>query len=212
MIYIDDYSSKAITNSPPKKEDRIELAKAKTEMNGKQLAAFWYIAGVTIASNYKDVKELLSKYGYDVSNEHDAASAIANIYGTPKWIKFIAEFGDIIEASVDENLIIDSIGGEESSWVQALIAAVGAVASSSLTLAKSSKDKKAAESNAKSAMFVGITNVLAEKEKVKAEKEKTMRESKSGIIWIVIAVLVVIGLIIGFVIYKKNKAKNAAAA
>jgi hypothetical protein len=211
MIYIDDYNSKVINNGPPKKEDREILADTKKHLDSRQQAIFWYLAGVTIGSNYEDVKTLLSKYGYDVSNEQDAATAIAEMIGTPKWTKFVLEFGNLIEESVDENVFNKlEDGAEESSWVQALIGAIGSIGGSSLGLAKSSKDKKAAEVNAKSAMFTGITNVLVEKQRLDAEREKTLREEKKGTIWIVIAVVVVLLVIIGFVVYKRMKAKAIA--
>jgi hypothetical protein len=116
MFYIDDYNSKTITNSLPKKE-REALAKVKSEMDSKQLATFWYIAGVTIASNYEEVRELLLKYGYDVTNEEDAAAAITDILGTPKWTKFVKEFEGIIEDTVDEK--IDYLKNNEESGFEA---------------------------------------------------------------------------------------------
>jgi hypothetical protein len=211
MFYIDDYNSKTITNSPPKKADKEALVKVKTELDNKQLAAFWYIAGVTIASNYDEVSELLLKYGYDVTNEEDAASAIADMLGTPKWTKFLVEFGEIIEETVDESVLNNlKEGNDESGWVEALIQGIGAVGSSSLGLAKSAKDKKAAEASAKAQMFYGITNVLAEKEKLKAEKERTLQNQKKGSTWIIVGVVVVVIAIVGFVIYKKMKSKAQA--
>ena len=211
MIYIDDYNSKVISNGPPKKEDKAMLADTKKQMDSRQQAIFWYLSGVTIGYNYEEVKVLLSKYGYDVSNEQDAATAIAEMIGTPKWTKFLLEFGNLIEESVDESVFKKlEDGAEESSFVAALIGAIGAIGGSSLGLAKSSKDKKAAEVNAKAAMFVGITNVLAEKQRVDAEREKTLREEKKSTIWIVISVVVVLLAIIGFVVYKRMKAKAIA--
>ena len=115
MFYIDDYNSKAITNSPPKKEEKLELAKTKTEM--EQLAVFWHIAGVAIARNFTDVKGLLGKYDYQVSNEKDAAAAITDILGTPKWTKFVKEFEGIIEDTVDEK--IDYLKNNEESGFEA---------------------------------------------------------------------------------------------
>lgn len=210
MIYIDDYNSKAVTSSPPKKEDKIELAKTKLEMNSKQLAAFWYLAGATIANNFVEVKVLLEKYGYQVNNEEDAAAAITDMLGTPKWTKFVKEFGEIIESTIDEKIVNElKENNEESGWVEALIQAVGAVASSSLNLGASSKQLKATKENAKSQMFTGIAATMAERERTKAEIEKTRREEKKGVVWIILAVILIIGIIVGIVIYKKNKAQAA---
>jgi flagellar basal body-associated protein FliL len=52
--------------------------------------------------------------------------------------------------------------------------------------------------------------VLAEKQRVDAERERTLREEKKSTIWIVIAVVVVLLAIIGFVVYKRMKAKAIA--
>jgi len=211
MFYIDDYNSKTITNSLPKK-DREALAKVKSEMDSKQLATFWYIAGVTIASNYEEVRELLLKYGYDVTNEEDAASAIADMLGTPKWTRFAVDFGNVVEETADDNIIELLKNSEESEFIAAIIAAAGAAIGGSLGLASSNKQLKASKENARAAMIMGITNVLAEKEKAKAERARAARESKSGVVWIVVSVIVVIGIIVAIIIYKRNKAKNAVVA
>ena|ERR1700741_931920 len=210
MFYIDDYNSKAITNGPPKKSDKIAISNAKKQMEARQLAIFWHLAGITIVSDFAEVKGLLNKYGYKVSNEKDAALAITDMIGTAKWANFVKEFGEIMEEAVDEK-IVDQInsGGEESAWVQALIAAVGSVASSSLNVAASAKAQEAAKENAKGQMFTGISAMLTEKERTKAEAERTKQSSKKGIIWIVLAIIIVLGIIIGIVIYKKRQATVA---
>ena len=56
MFYIDDYNSKAITSTPPKRDQKSEVAKTKLELNSQQLAAFWHLTGITIADNYETVK------------------------------------------------------------------------------------------------------------------------------------------------------------
>ena len=213
MFYIDDYNSKTVTNNPPAKkvaDFRKEWESTKQELNKKQLTVFWYLAGVVIAHNFEEVKTLLSKYGFDVTSEQDAAVAISSMLGTQKWPKFVNEFGDLMEETIDERVLEElKESSEESGWVEALIQAVGSVASSSLSLAASKKAQDAAKENAKATMFSGISNALAEREKVKAEMEKTKREGKKGIVWIIIAVLLLVGIIVGIVIYKNRKAKAA---
>lgn len=211
MFYIDSYNSKAVTNTPPQRPDpNKEMAQAKAEMLSKQLASFWYLAGIVIAYNFDEVKALLSKYGYNVSSEEDATVAISEMLGTEKWTKFVKEFGDIMEDTIDER-VMDELKemDEESGWVQALIAAVGAIGSSSLGLASASKQQKAAKENAKAQMFTGVSAALAEKQKLEAEKEKTKREGKRATVWIIITVIIVLALIIGIVIYKRRKAATA---
>ena len=210
MFYIDDYNSKAITNSPPKREDKMELAKAKKVMESKQLSVFWYLAGTTIANRFVEVKALLSKYGYKVVNEEDAAAAISDMIGTAKWVKFVKEFGEIMEDSIDERIINDiNESSEESGWIEALIQAVGSVASSSLNVAASNKQLKGTKENAKAQMFTGVAAILAEKERTKAEAEKTRREEKKGTIWIVLSIVIALAVIIAIIIiYKRRKAKS----
>jgi hypothetical protein len=206
MFYIDEYNSKTVTNTPPAKKEA-EAKMAKMEMDSKQLAAFWYLAGVVIARDFEEVKTLLSKYGYDVSNEEDATTAIADMIGTEKWPRFVKEFGDIIEENVLEG-IPSSEGSEESGFVGAIIAAIGQIGGSSLSLAASNKQLKAAKENAKSQMFAGLTNALAEQKKLEAEKEKTKQTQKKAIVWIVVSIILVIAIIVGIVIYKKVKANK----
>jgi hypothetical protein len=208
VIYIDDYNSKAITNTPPnnKREDKVELAKAKLEINSKQLAVFWHITGVAIANNFSQVKALLLKYGFNVVNEEDAAVAISEMIGTPKWTSFVVEIGEIIENTVDEK-IIESLKNnkEESSWVEALISAVGSVAGSSLGLGAASKQQKVAKENAKSQMFSGITSVLVAKENTRLEAEKTKQQQKKSIALIIVSVVIVLGIIIAIIVYRRRK-------
>jgi hypothetical protein len=205
MIYVDDYNSKVINNSPPSKKDKEEVVKAKQEMDSKQLAIFWYIAGVTIANKFEDVKSLLSEFGYQVSDEEDAASAIADMIGTKKWAKFVMDFGEIIEDTIDDRIEAEDTS-EESGFVAALIAAIGATVGGTLGLIKTSKEKQVAKENAKTQMFTGITAVLVEKEKVKAAKEAALAQERKGIVAIIISLIIVVGIIIGIIIYKRNKA------
>jgi glucose uptake protein GlcU len=129
--------------------------------------------------------------------------------GTAKWPKFVKEFGEIMEETIDDKAMEDlKEMNDESGWVQALIAAIGAIGSSSLSLAASSKQQKAAKENAKAQMFSGVSAALAEKQKLEAEKEKTRREGKRATVWIVVTIIIVFAAIIGIVIYKRRKAKG----
>lgn len=95
-----------------------------------------------------------------------------------------------------------------STWVAAAVAittTVGTVTGGALGLASSSKAKAAMKENAKSQMFVGITAVLAEREKRKAQQEIAKAQAKKTTIWVIVTVFVVLAIIIGAVIYKRNK-------
>ena len=140
-------------------------------------------------------------------NENDAAAAIADMLGTDKWPKFVKELGGIMENTVDDRMLAAFEGdNEESGFVAALIAAIGAIGGAALNLAGSSKAQKVAKENAKSQMIGGITAVLVEREKLKAEKERTKQSEKKNIVWIIVASLVVVAIIVGMIIYKRNKA------
>lgn len=206
MFYIDDYNSKAITNSPPKKEEKLELDKAKLELKSQQLATFWFLTGATIADKFNEVKAILDKYGYEVVNEKDAAAAISDMLTTPKWPKFIKELGSVIEETVEDRLELKDTS-EESGFVAAIIAAAGTIIGGTLGLAGSAKAKAAAKENAKAQMFTGITAVLAEREKRKAQQEMAKAQAKKTTIWAIVTVFIVLAIIIGVVIYKRNKAK-----
>lgn len=202
MFYIDDYNSKTITNSPPKREDKIALDKAKKDMDTRQLSIFWYLAGITIANNFTEVKSLLSKYGYNVVNEEDAAVAMSDMLGTAKWAKFVSDFGSIMENTVDER-IINQINSEDTGWIEALISAVSSMSGSTLNVASSNKELQSTKEKAKTQMISGVTAMLSQNEKTKAV-EKTKVETKKNTIWIIAVIIILI--LISIFIYRRYKA------
>lgn len=202
MFYIDDYNSKTITNSPPKREDKIALDKAKKDMDTRQLSIFWYLSGITIANNFTEVKSLLSKYGYNVVNEEDAAVAMSDMLGTAKWAKFVSDFGSLMENTVDER-IINQINSEDTGWIEALISAVSSISSSTLNVASSSKELQSTKEKAKTQMISGVTAMLSQNEKTKAV-EKTKVETKKNTIWIIAVIIILI--LISIFIYRRYKA------
>ncbi len=202
MFYIDDYNSKTITNSPPKREDKIALDKAKKDMDTRQLSIFWYLSGITIANNFTEVKSLLNKYGYKVVNEEDASVAMSDMLGTAKWAKYVSDFGSLIESTIDER-IINQINSEDNGWIEALISAVSSISGSTLNVASSSKELQSTKEKAKTQMISGVTAMLSQNEKTKAV-EKTKVETKKNTIWIIAVIIVLI--IISIFIYRKYKA------
>lgn len=202
MFYIDDYNSKTITNSPPKREDKIALDKAKKDMDTRQLSIFWYLSGITIANNFTEVKSLLSKYGYNVVNEEDSAVAMSDMLGTAKWAKYVSDFGSLMENTVDER-IINQINSEDTGWIEALISAVSSISGSTLNIASSSKELQSTKEKAKTQMISGVTAMLSQNEKTKAV-EKTKVETKKNTIWIIAVIIILI--IISIFIYRRYKA------
>jgi hypothetical protein len=208
MYYIDDYKSRAVTNTPPvNKELRKKLEVETKSAIQMQLDAFWKIMGLTIADNFDEVQSLLDKYGYKVSNEEDAAVAIADLWEKTKWMDFLKEVSILMESTMDENLVESIIPEkDESGFVEALIGAIGAIGGGTLNTIKSKKDADAAKENAKATMIASLTQLKVEKEKARLEREKMKASKSKSVTWIVIITLLVVVTIIGVIIYKRRKA------
>jgi len=200
MIYIDDYNSKAISNNPPKKEEMKKIIQTKKQLSQQQLAVFWHMVGFAIGNNFKDIKELLADYGYKVVNEQDAAVAIADLWESPQWVDFVKELNFVLEDTIDEYM-----PDQESEFVGALIAAIGTVAGGTLGVVSSSKQRKASKESAKGQMMAGISNAIAAREQRKAAEAEAEANKGKTITWVIVSLIIVIGLIIGIVIYKRNK-------
>lgn len=209
MYYIDEYNSKAVSNTPPQKKLVAKLKQANTETKKAQMDAFWNLMGITIAERFDDIKDILARYGYKVVNEEDAAVAISELWSTPQWLDFVKDIGLLIESTIDEKLLESSLPQtEESSWVQAVIAAVGSITGGSLALASSNKQLKATKENAKSSMISSIAQVQAEREKVEAERLKAEGGTKRVIYWVVGITIVSLAIIIAIIIYRRRAASK----
>jgi cobalamin biosynthesis Mg chelatase CobN len=208
MYYIDDYKSRAVTNTPPvNKELRKKLEVETKSAIQMQLDAFWKIMGLTIADNFDEVQSLLDKYGYKVSNEEDAAVAIADLWEKTKWMDFLKEVSILMESTMDENLVESIIPEkDESGFVEALIGAIGAIGGGTLQTIKSKNESNAAKENAKATMIASLSQLKVEKEKARLEREKMKASKSKSVTWIVIITLLVVVTIIGVVIYKRRKA------
>lgn len=205
MYYIDDYNSKAVSNTPPQKKLVAKLKQVSEESKKAQLDAFWNLMGITIAERFDDVKELLARYGYIVVNEEDAAVAIAEVWGTPKWMDFVDEVSALIESTIDDQLLENlAPKTDESSFVAAIIGAVGAIAGGSLGLASSSKQLKASKENAKTQMLASLAGVQMERERAATEREKAKSEKTKALYWILGIVIIAITIIVAIIIYKRK--------
>lgn len=209
MYYIDDYNSKTVSNNPPKKKMLDKLKKINQQSKKEQLNAFWKIVGVTIAENFEDVKELLARYGYRVVNEEDAAVAIADIWKTPKWLDFVKELSILVESTVDEKLVENLLPNtDESSWVAALIGAVGALGGGALGLASSKNEAAAASENAKAQMIAAVEQARLERERMEAERLRIKSQEKRTVVWVIgiLVALVVIAIIVAIIVRnRRNK-------
>jgi cobalamin biosynthesis Mg chelatase CobN len=209
MYYIDDYKSRAVTNTPPvNKELRKKLEVETKSAIQMQLNAFWKIMGLTIADKFDEIQSLLDRYGYKVSNEEDAAVAVADLWEKTKWMDFLKEVSILMEATMDENLVESIIPEkDESGFVEALIGAIGAIGGGTLNTIKSKKDAEAAKENAKAVMISSLSQVKVEREKARLEREKMKASKSKSVTWIVIVSLLVVVIIVAVVIYKRRKAQ-----
>lgn len=209
MYYIDDYKSRAVTNTPPvNKELRKKLEVETKSAIQMQLNAFWKIMGLTIADKFDEIQSLLDRYGYKVSNEEDAAVAVADLWEKTKWMDFLKEVSILMEATMDENLVESIIPEkDESGFVEALIGAIGAIGGGTLNTIKSKKDAEAAKENAKAVMIASLSQVKVEREKARLEREKMKASKSKSVTWIVIVSLLVVVIIVAVVIYKRRKAQ-----
>lgn len=101
MFYIDDYNSKAIVNRPPKREKFTPEEKQKQD---DMLNLFWYTMGVTIADNFDAMKNILNKYGFSVSTEQEAATAVNNMAfdkNTKRWQSFLNDASGLMNKTLD---------------------------------------------------------------------------------------------------------------
>ncbi len=99
MFYIDDYKSKPVVNAPPGFKEKQEQ---KKQHENDVLNLFWYSIGVTIAEQFDSVKNLLGRYGHNVSSEEEAATAVTDILHTKRWPKFVEEMSPFINKTVDK--------------------------------------------------------------------------------------------------------------
>lgn len=209
MFYIDNYQSSVISNKPPVNKQLMKKLEAeKKSATQAQLNAFWKIMGITIADKFDEVQALLNKYGYKVSNEEDAAVAISEVWDTAKWMDFVKEVSILIESSIDENLVENILPEkDESSFVEALIGAIGSIGGGTLQTIKSKKEADAAKENAKATMIASLTQVKVENERARLEREKMKASKRKTTTWIVIVTLLIVLIIIGVVIYKRRQAQ-----
>lgn len=200
MIYVDTYDSKAITNAPPSKSVPIPGDSSEA------LKYFWYAIGVTIAENYNTVKNLIAKQGLIVDDKADAVKAITDMWGTKKWDPFLKDItpvvADTLETKHPELLPEESPSG---GWVTAVIQAVGSIGTGVAGAVSSDKQLQASKAQAQATALQGIAGVVAEKEKAKAEIAKAQSSEKRALIYVLIALIFVIGAIIAIVVYKKRQ-------
>jgi len=211
MYYIDDYNSKTVSNNPPKKKMLDKLKKINQQSKQQQLNAFWQIVGVTIAENFEDVQELLARYGYRVVNEEDAAVAIADIWKTTKWLDFVNDLSVLVERTVDEKMVeILLPNTDESSWVAAVIGAIGALGGGALGLASSKEQAAAASENAKAQMIAAMDQARMERERIEAEKLRIKAQEKRTVIWVVgiLVALVIIVIIVAIIVRNRRQQKQ----
>jgi hypothetical protein len=153
----------------------------------------WYLIALTISNHFDRVKLLLNKYGYDPLNEEEAAVDISDMIGTFKWDMFIKEFGEIKL--------------EESGWIDAVISAVGGIASASLNFASSKKQQQATKDNAKAQIITSLAQIKLERERIKTEIERNKQQAEKTKRFIIISLIISLAFIISlvFILFIRRK-------
>lgn len=216
MFYIDDYNSKAIIDTLP-----FPVKKAVNEATGtvtadpKKPAAnqnafkyFWFVIGATVGQHYEVVDKVLSdKYHIVTTDPNDAVSAITDMYGTDRFVPFLKDIFPLME-DVSEDFP-QNPNTEESGFVVALIAGAAAVIGGAFGLAGKNKELKAQKEAAKANAITGLSTIIAEKEKTKAELIKQQGSERKLLIIGIISLILITGIIAAIIIYKRNKVSNA---
>lgn len=209
MIYIDDYNNTAILDKLPftKKTEANKgsnLDSVDPGMSENAFRYFWFLMGATIADHYESIdKILVDKYQIVTTDPADAASAVTDMYGSDRFVPFLKDIYPLIEDTVEGNY--PNIKVEETGFVGALIAGIAAVVSGGLALAGKAKEKQGASAIAKSNALLGVSAVMAEKEKARLEQIKQQGEERKVLIIGIIVVILISMIIAGFVIYNRNK-------
>lgn len=102
MFYIDDYNSKAIVNRPPQKQQK--FTPEQKEKQNDMLNLFWYTMGVTIAEKFDSMQNILNKYGFSVSTEQEATTAVNTMaFGkdTKRWQSFLNDVSGMMNDTLD---------------------------------------------------------------------------------------------------------------
>lgn len=213
MIYIDDYNNTAILDKLPFTKKPVANKESNLDsidpgVNENAFRYFWFLIGATIGEHYESVdKILVDKYQIVTTDPADAVNAVTDMYGTERFLPFIKDIYPLIEDAVDGKY--PELKTDESGFVPIVVAAIiGGVATlggGGLALAGKNKDKKGTEAVAKSNALLGLSNMMAEKEKARLEAIKQQGQERKTLIIGIIVIIVFTMLIAGIVIYNRTK-------
>ncbi len=220
MFYIDDYNSKAIIDTLP-----FPVKKAVNEVTGTAVTAdpkkpagsqnafkyFWFLIGATVGQHYEVVDKVLSdKYHIVTTDPSDAVTAITDMYGTERFLPFLKDIFPLLE-DVAEDFPQNPVSTkpEESGMGGGITEAIASVVSAGLNFGSASKNLKGTKEIAKSNAITGLSTIIAEKEKTKAELLKQQGSERRLLIIGIISLIFISALIAAIIIYRRNKGVNA---
>lgn len=97
MVYVDEYESQVIVDSPPSVQNAAVTTEKSVEEKKEVLNYFWSFLSDTINKNFQTVQKVLSNYGIQAENPEQAVSAATGFFGTDKWIPFVKDIAPLLE-------------------------------------------------------------------------------------------------------------------
>ncbi len=199
MFYIDDYNEGGITGAPPTNEDPGKLTQLTEEAK-----RFWYLAGITVAEDYKAVKDLLAKHNIQVTDPKDAINAMTDMWSTDFWQPFLKDLAPLMAETIGPKfpeLLADESGFDLGQAINATAQIGSAVAGG----VASSKDAKAAQASANAIALKAQYDLQIAREQNAATAANEKATTNRIIIISVILFILIALAIIAFVVWKKNQ-------
>lgn len=216
-------SSKTNNQSNSKKDKPTSGKPDKKQISGDEVPSkfkdFWYLMGITIDNNFNSVKKKLFNYGYSVKNKEQAVNAVSDIWISDDFIDFFEDISPEFEAAVagKESKVLEEYekskdkkaaekmnksveelsytDEDESPFIGALIASIGAAVGATGSIISSTQQRKMEKERARAEMRKGILDI--------AKQDPPQKQVN----WMmIITVLLFIALIVvGVILYKKYK-------
>ncbi len=215
MIYIGDYNTENLITDKPVKA----MGSSLMNITKEDVGNFWVTMGGVIGSQFDKVKNVLSKYGYQVNSKMEAVSAISRIQLTDKWKPFFNDLFPVAKTavgnaiamsvleerkkSIDESWALDPLTGLAEAFGSTMNA-FGQVGSSIGNAQAAKQQAAAAQANAQAQMVNGLALVAQEREKRLQEEQKASSAETRNIIIIIVALLFIIGTIITVVLLRRR--------
>lgn len=216
-------SSKANVNQSNSKKNKEVTDKSKKTISGDEVPSkfkdFWYLMGITIDNNFDNVKKKLFNYGYSVKNKEQAVNAVSDIWISDDFIDFFEDIAPEFEASIagkdskvledyqkskekkateKMNKSVDELSyndEDESPFIGALIASIGAAVGATGSIISSTQQRKMEKERARAEMRKGILDI----------SKQDPPKKQTNWMMIITILLVIVLIIVGVILYKKYK-------